>query len=179
MHYDRIIFGNETASLISHECHSYLCLALANGIPRRKAMVMDAENLSNDVDEEVHVGDGVERHEAQEASAGDRRVIADADQAVQLDISGETKTARTLRTPDAAYRRCEDATQCNTRSIRRLVPTLCCESRTKFSAQTSCGETRRRTLCRSSRPTTCSFERWQRAKLSHALHFRGNRAVEW
>ena len=36
----------------------------------------------------------------QEASAGDRRAIADADQAGQLDISGETKTARILRTPE-------------------------------------------------------------------------------
>ena len=43
---------------------------------------------------------GVERHEAQEASAGDRRAITDADQAEQLDISGEAKTARTLRTPN-------------------------------------------------------------------------------
>ena len=39
-----------------------------------------------------------------------------------------------------AHRRCEDGTQRNTRSIQRLVPTLCCESRTKFSAQTSCSE---------------------------------------
>ena len=53
----------------------------------------------NDVDEEVYGNDGTERHEAQEASAGDRRAIADADQARQLDISGETKTARTLRSP--------------------------------------------------------------------------------
>ena len=32
--------------------------------------------------------------------AGDRRPIADADQAGQLDISGEAKTARILRTPE-------------------------------------------------------------------------------
>ena len=44
-------------------------------------------------DEEVYGNDGAERHEAQEASAGDRRAIADADQAGQLDISGETRTA--------------------------------------------------------------------------------------
>ena len=49
------------------------------------------------MDEEVYVNDGVERHEAQEASVGDRRAIADADQAGQLDISGETRTASTLR----------------------------------------------------------------------------------
>ena len=30
--------------------------------------------------------------------------------------------------------------------------------------------TRRRILCRNSRQTTCSFEQWQRAKLSHVSH---------
>ena len=54
-------------------------------------MVMAGENAANDVDEEVYGNDGAERHEAQEASAGDRRAIADADQAGQLDISGERK----------------------------------------------------------------------------------------
>ena len=53
--YDRIIFWSETVDLISHDCHSYLCLTLANGIPHRKAMVMAGENVSNDVDEEVYV----------------------------------------------------------------------------------------------------------------------------
>ena len=52
------------------------------------------------MDEEVYGNDGAERHEAQEASAGDRRAIADADQAGQLDISGEAKNARSLRTPE-------------------------------------------------------------------------------
>ena len=46
------------------------------------------------VDEEVYGNDGAERHEAQEASAGDQRAIADADQAGQLDICGEAKTAK-------------------------------------------------------------------------------------
>ena len=87
-------------NLISHDCHSYLCLTLANGSPHRKAMVMAGENVSNDVDEEVCVSDGVIGHEAHEASAGDRRAIADADQAGQLDISGETRAARALRTPE-------------------------------------------------------------------------------
>ena len=50
---------------------------------------MAAENAENDVDEEVNGNDGAERHEAQEASAAD-----------QLHISGEAKTARTLRTPE-------------------------------------------------------------------------------
>ena len=98
--YDRIIFRNETVNLISHDCHTYLCLPLANGIPHRKAMVMAGGNVSNDVDEEVYVGDGVESQEAQEASAGDMRAIADADQAGQLDVSGETRAARALRTPE-------------------------------------------------------------------------------
>ena len=97
--YDRIIFRNETVNLASDDCHSYLHVTLTNGIPPRTAMVMAGENAANDVDEEVHGNDGAERHEAQEASAGDRRAIADADEAGQLDISGEAKTARTLRTP--------------------------------------------------------------------------------
>ena len=50
---------------------------------------MAGETAANDVDEEVHGNDGAERHAAQEASAGDRRAIADADQARQLDISGD------------------------------------------------------------------------------------------
>ena len=92
--YDRIIFRNETVNLVSHDCHFYLHITLANGIPPRKAMVMAGENAANDVDEEVYGNDGAERHEAQEASAGDRRAIADADQAGQLDISGEAKTEK-------------------------------------------------------------------------------------
>ena len=52
------------------------------------------------MDEVVYDNDGDERNEAREASAGDRRAIADADQAGQLDISGEAKTARSLRTPE-------------------------------------------------------------------------------
>ena len=70
--YDRIIFRNETVNLISHDCHSYQNITLTNGIPSRKAMVMAGENAANDVDEEVYGNDGAERHEAQEASAGDR-----------------------------------------------------------------------------------------------------------
>ena len=98
--YDRIIFRNGTVNLISHDCHSYLHLTLVDGIPRRKAMVMAGENLANAVDEEVYVGDGVVSQEAQEASADDMRAVADADQAGQLDVSGETRAARALRTPE-------------------------------------------------------------------------------
>ena len=89
---DRIIFRNETVNLVSHDCHSYLHITLTNGLPHRKAMVMVEENLSNDVDEEVYRNNGASCL-AQEASAGDRRAFADADQAGQLDISGEAKTA--------------------------------------------------------------------------------------
>ena len=93
-------FRNETVNLVSQDCHSYLHITLTNVIPPRKAMVMAGESATNDVDEEVYGNDGAERHEAQEASAGDRRAIADADQAGQLDISGGTKTARIQRTPE-------------------------------------------------------------------------------
>ena len=96
--YDRIIFRNETVNLVSHDCHSYLHITLTNGIPPRKAMVMAV--AANDVDEEVYGNDGAERREAQEASAGDLRAIADADQAGQFDISGEAKIARIQRTPE-------------------------------------------------------------------------------
>ena len=90
--YDRIIFRNETVNLVSHDCHSYLHITLTNGIPPRKAIEMAGENAANDADEEVYGNDGAERHEAQEASTGDRRAIADADEAGQLDISGEANT---------------------------------------------------------------------------------------
>ena len=42
---------------------------------------MAGESATNDVDEKVYDNDGDERNEAREASAGDRRAIADADQA--------------------------------------------------------------------------------------------------
>ena len=111
--YDSIIFRNETVNLVSHDCLSFLHITLTNGIPPRKAMVMAGENAANGVDEEVYGNDGAERLEAQEASAGDRRAIADADQAGQLDISGEAKTARIQRTPESptdAVRMADNAT---------------------------------------------------------------------
>ena len=85
--------------LISHDCLSYLHLTLSSGFPYRKAMVM-AGNAADDVDEEVYVGDVADGQEAHEASAGHKRAIADADPAGQLDISGETRAAITLRTPE-------------------------------------------------------------------------------
>ena len=95
-----IIVRNETVNLLSHDCHSYLHITLTNGIPPHKAMVTAGENAAYVEDEEVYGNDGSERHETQEASAGDRRAIADADEAGRLDIPGEAKTARTQRTPE-------------------------------------------------------------------------------
>ena len=96
-------FRNETVNLISHDCQSviptYTSLWRMESRPA-KGMVMAGEIAANDVDEEVYGNDGAERHEAQEASAGDRRAIADADQAGQLDNSGETRTARTRTLPN-------------------------------------------------------------------------------
>ena len=40
--------------MISDDCHSFLHITLANGIPPRKAMVMAGENAANDVDLEAH-----------------------------------------------------------------------------------------------------------------------------
>ena len=71
-------FENETVNLISHDCHSSLHVTLTNGIPPCKALVMAEESTTNDVDEEVYDNDENERNEAREASAGDRRAIADA-----------------------------------------------------------------------------------------------------
>ena len=56
--------------------------------------------MSNDVDKEVCEGEGDEISVAREASDGDRRAIAHADQAGKLDISSETETHRTLRIPE-------------------------------------------------------------------------------
>ena len=85
--YDRIIFQSDAANLVSHDCHSYLH---ADGTPLYRVMVMIAENVPNDVDEEVCAGDGDEVPEAREASDGHQRAIADADHAGQLGISDGT-----------------------------------------------------------------------------------------
>ena len=63
-------------------------------------MVMTGENVSMHVDEGVYAAEGDEMLEAREASDGDRRAIADADQGGQLAVSGETKTPLALRTPE-------------------------------------------------------------------------------
>ena len=109
---DSIIFRNETENLISLTIVILTCTSLWR-IPPREAKVMAGETAGNDLDEEVYGNDGAERREGQEASAGDRRAIADADQARQLDISGKATTARTLRTlepPTDAARMAHNAT---------------------------------------------------------------------
>ena len=122
--------------------------------------------------------DGAERHEAQEASAGDRRAIADADQARQLDMSGETRTARILRTPEPPTNTARMA-HCATHVPFRNWCPICVASRGRsFSAQTSCGEQDGGYSAENSRQITCSFEQWQRAKKSAMYHIRGKRAVE-
>ena len=131
-YYDRIIFRNETVNLKCHDCHSYLHVILTNGIPPRKALVMAGESQTNDVDEEVDDNDGNEINAAREASAGDRRAVADPDQAGQLDISGEAKTARSLRTsepPTDAARMAHNATHV---PFREWCP-ICVASRGRSS----------------------------------------------
>ena len=163
--------------MVSHDCHSYLHITLANGIPTRKAMVVAGENGSNDVDEEVYGNDGAERYEAQEASVGDRRAIADADQAGQLDISGEAKSVRILVTPGPptdAVRMAHNATHV---PFRDWCP-ICVVSRGRSSPHRRVVVNKTAdTLPKRQTKKTCSFEQWQRAKLSHASHS-WKRAVE-
>ena len=150
--------------LISNDCHSYLRLTLTNGIPHRQAMVMAGENVSTDVDEEVYVGDGVDGQEAQEASAGDRRAIADADQAGQLDISGETKSAGTLRTPEMPTNAARMVHNTTNVPFRDWCP-FCVASRGRSSPH-------RRLVVNKTASTlpkpTCSYGPWEREKLGHA-----------
>ena len=67
--------------------------------------------------------------EAREASAGDRRAIADADQADSLIflLLNRRQMLREWHTTRHMFH-------------SEIVSNLCCESWTKFSAQTSCGE---------------------------------------
>ena len=136
-------------------------------------MVMAGENVANDVDEEDYGNDGAERHEAQEASAGDRRVIANADQAGQLDTSGEAKTARILRTPEPPTDAVRMAHNTAHVPFRDWCP-FCVASRGRSSPH-------RRVVVNKTADTlpktNYSYGPWQRAKLSHASHS-WKRAVE-
>ena len=72
------------------------------------------------MDEEVYGNDGAERHEAQEASAGDRGAIADADQAGQLDISGDAKNHQQMLREWHATRHTYHS-EIGARSVSRVV----------------------------------------------------------
>ena len=67
----------------------------ADDVRHQTGMVITGKSSTNKVDEEVHVRPG---DEAKGCFDGDRRAIADVDQAGSLDdISGETKTLRAVR----------------------------------------------------------------------------------
>ena len=133
---------------------------MTNGIPPCKALVMAGESATNDVDEEVYDNDGNARNQAREASAGDRRAIADADENEQLDISGEAKTASTQRTPGPPTNAARMAHNATHVPFKDWCP-ICCESWTKFSAQTSGGE-----HVKSIPPTT---ENWLRKLCTYSM----------
>ena len=94
--------------------------------------------------------------------AGDRRAIADADQAGQLDISRKAKGSRSLRTPTDVARMADKATHV---PFRDWCP-ICVASRGRSSPH-------RRVVVNKTADTlpklqtTCSFEQWQRAKFTH------------
>ena len=123
---------------------------------------MAGENATNDVDE-VYDNDGAERNEAREASAGDRRAIADADQAGQLDISTPEPTT------DAA-RMAHNATHV---PFRDWCP-ICVASRGRSSPH-------RRVVVNKTADTLPKFQTdymFIRTKLSHVSHS-WKRAVGW
>ena len=125
--------------------HGGRCVARA-GAPHSRKESLHRKAM---VDEEVYAGDGDETSEALKASDGDRRTIADADQAGQLAISGERKTSRADFVESLM-----DGALHDPRTWTRLVPIL----RGK------------------SRETTCSYVQWLRAERCHASRSR-QRAV--
>ena len=125
--------------------------------------------MANDVDEEVYGNDGAERHEAQEASAGDRRAIADADEAGKLDISGETKTAGILRTPEPPTDAARMALNATHVPFRYWCP-ICVASRGRSSPH-------RRVVGEQDGGYSADIAD-RLAKLSHVSHS-WKRAVEW
>ena len=159
-------------NLVSLECHSYLHITLANGIPPRKAMVMAGDNAANDVDEEVCGNDSAERHEALEPSAGDRRAIADADEAAQFDISGEAKTSRILRTPEPPTDPARMAHKATHVPFRDWCP-ICVASRGRSSPH-------RRVVVKKTADTLPKFQtdsNGGREQNSAVCHIRGN--AQW
>ena len=141
---------------------------------------MAGENAANDVDEEVYGNDGAERHEAQEASAGDGRAASESPTQIKPDsltflvkrkqqehyvLLDRPQTLRGGHTTRHTFH-----SEIGALSVLRVAD--------KVLRIDELWWTRRRVLCRSSRRITCSFEQWQRAKLSHASHS-WKRAVEW
>ena len=132
-------------------------------------MVMTAENVSNDVDEEVYAGDGDEKSEAREASDGDRRAIADADEAGQMAVSGEAKTPPVLRTSEPPTDAARMLQHTNHVPFRDWCP-FCVAGRARSSPH-------RRVVVSKTADTLPKFQAdyrfiyvlWLRAKHSHAI----------
>ena len=97
----------------------------------------------------------------------DWRAVADADQAGQLDNSGEAKTPRALRTlepPTDTARMLYNMTHV---PFRDCVAILRGKSSKKFATQTSCGKQDSGHSAQRSRQTPCSYVLWLRAEHGH------------
>ena len=156
--YDRIIFRNETVNLVSHDCHSYL-----------HVRHFDEWNFSLQ-----SIGDGWRecdkwcgrrslRQRWKREKKGSRSFSwwsTRHRRCGQLDISGEAKTARSLRTPEPptdAARMAHNATHVHSeigvQSVLRVVDEVLRTHELWW--------TRQRIHCRNSRQTTWLFEQWQ------------------
>ena len=88
--YDLISFRKKTVNLASHDCHSYLRITFASGIPYPKAMVMAGDCLAKTWMRKstlVTVSRGMKRMESQ-LKTGEQ--VPMRIKQVQLGISGET-----------------------------------------------------------------------------------------
>ena len=101
--YDRIIFRNETVNLISHDCHSYLHVILTNGILPCKALVMTGrmrqmtwmrKPTATMAPRDMRL-EKLEKLQLVIDEHSTMRIKMDS-----LTFSGETETARSLRTPE-------------------------------------------------------------------------------
>ena len=137
--YDRIIFRNETVNLISHDCHSYLRITLANGIPPRKAMVM-AWRLR----EMTWTRKSTATMEPRDVRLKKLQLVIDEQSPMRIKRDSLTfLVKRKLQEHHALLNHPQTLRGWHTAThvfIQRFLPILCCESRTKFSAQASCGE---------------------------------------
>ena len=112
-----------------------------------------------------------ERNEAQEASAGDRRAIADGDRARQLEISGVAKTAESTTYFWTADRCCETGTQRDTCSIQSFGVQSVLRVVDEVLRTDELWWTRQLIHCRNSRQTTCSFEQWHESRIQPCITF--------